>query len=138
MGTPHPVVHDVVINTNGVDKLVKNLNLSKASGSGKIPSLILKTCAESIAPSLITIFRRSLETGQLPTDWQTADIASIQGDRSKAENYRPVSLTSAACKLLQHIICRHLRTLFEKHHPNLTSRNHGFRPGCSCETQLLQ
>ena len=53
-----------------------------------------------------------------------------------AENYRPVSLISVSCKLLEHIICKYLLTHFEKN-DILTNLNHGFRPGYSCETQLL-
>ena len=52
------------------------------------------------------------------------------------ENYRPVSLTSVSCKLLEHIICKHLLDHLEKN-KILTNLNHGFRAGYSCETQLL-
>ena len=99
---------------------------------------ILKTCADAIAPALTCIYRRSLQTGQLPADWWSANISAVfkKGDRNKAENYRPVSLTSVACKLLEHIICRHLRNHLDRHNI-LTDRNHGFRSGYSCETQLI-
>ena len=40
-----------------------------------------------------------------------------------------------ACKLLEHVISRHLRYHLEEHHI-LTDTNHGFRSGYSCETQL--
>ena len=53
-----------------------------------------------------------------------------------AENYRPVSLTSVCCKLLEHIICKHLLNHLDKNNI-LTNLNHGFRAGFSCETQLL-
>ena len=106
--------------------------------SDNIQSRILKECADTIAPALSCIFSRSVQTGQLPSDWSTANISSVfkKGDMSKAENYRPISLTSVACKLLEHIICRHLRDHREKHNI-LGDRNHGFRSGYSCETQLL-
>ena len=58
-----------------------------------------------------------------------------KGDKHSAENYRPVSLTSVPCKLLEHIICRNTMNHLEKHNI-LTSLNHGFRSGYSCETQL--
>ena len=61
---------------------------------------------------------------------------SKKGDKHAAENYRPVSLTSVPCKLLEHIICKHIMKHLEKHGV-LTSLNHGFRSGYSCETQLL-
>ena len=45
------------------------------------------------------------------------------------------SLTSILCKILEHIVCKHLMNHFEKHNI-LSSLNHGFRSGYSCETQL--
>lgn len=40
------------------------------------------------------------------------------------------------CKILEHIICKHILNHLNKHRV-LTSLNHGFRSGYSCETQLL-
>jgi len=74
----------------------------------------------------------------LPKDWRDANIAPVykKGDRHAAENYRPVSLTSVTSKLLEHIICHHILNHLDKHRV-LTSLNHGFRSGYSCETQLV-
>ena len=76
--------------------------------------------------------------GELPKDWRDANISSIfkKGDKHLPENYRPVSLTSVTCKILEHIICRHLLNHLEQNHI-LTNLNHGFRTGYSCETQLV-
>ena len=59
-----------------------------------------------------------------------------KGDVHLAENYPPVSLTSVTCKLLEHVICKHLLTHLENNNI-LTNLNHGFCSGYSCETQLL-
>jgi hypothetical protein len=59
-----------------------------------------------------------------------------KGDKHLPENYRPVSLASVTCKILEHIICRHLLKHLEKN-KILTNLNHGFRCGYSCETQLI-
>ena len=109
-GEPFPDLEKLLIDEKGVAKLHRNLNPAKASGPDNIPNIILKTCADNIAPSLTAIFNCSLKTGQLPTDWLSANISSVfkKGDRNKAENYRPVSLTSVSCKLLEHIISHHL------------------------------
>ena len=138
-GPEYPEIENLVVENNGVVKLLKNLNPSKAPGPDGIPSKVLKICAEAIAPSLTCIFNHSLRSGQLPADWRMANIAAIykqKGNRNKAENYRPVSLTSVACKLLEHIVCRHMQNHLLKH-KILTDKNHGFRSGHSCETQLL-
>ena len=133
-GAPFPTLDQLTIDTNSVAKLLKNLNPAKACGPDGIPNMILKTCADAIAPALTCIYRRSIQ----PADWRSASISAVfkKGDRNKAENYRSVSLTSVACKLLEHIICRHLRNHLERHNI-LTDRNHGFRSGYSCETQLI-
>jgi hypothetical protein len=51
------------------------------------------------------IFQVAIDTGDLPKDWRDANISSIfkKGDKHLPENYRPVSLTSVPCKLLEHI-----------------------------------
>jgi hypothetical protein len=84
------------------------------------------------------IFQKSIDCGELPDDWLNANVAPVykKGDVHKAENYRPVSLTSVTCKLLEHIICKHILTHLENYNI-LTSLNHGFRSGYSCETQLI-
>ena len=71
-------------------------------------------------------------------DWRDANISPVfkKGDRHQAENYRPVSLTSISCKLLEHILYSHILKHFEQYNV-LTQLNHGFRSGYSTETQLL-
>ena len=100
--------------------------------------MYLKTTAEQTAPILILIFNQSLPTGELPSDWLSANVSPIfkKGDKHTAENYRPVSLTCVCCKLLEHCIVRHIRDHLDLHNI-LTDREHGFRSRHSCETQLI-
>ena len=92
-----------------------------------------------IAPVLTLIYQRSIDTGILPLDWKQANISPIfkKGERSKASNYRPVSLTSVACKIIEHILHSHIMKYLDKHKV-LNTAQHGFRSGHSCETQLIQ
>ena len=131
-------IMDITISTSGVEKLLKNIDPSKAPGPDDIPNTILKECAESLAPSLSIIFQKSIDTGMLPNDWLKANIAPVfkKGNKNKAENYRPISLTSVTSKLLEHIICKNMMNHFETN-DILTDLNHGFRKGYSCESQLL-
>ena len=105
----------IIITTNGVKKLLHDLNIAEASGPDNLPSVVLKTCSEELVAGLSTIFTCALTTGQLPEDWLKANIAPIhkKGDGNLAENYRPVSLTSQISKLLEHIICKHLLNHFD-------------------------
>jgi len=128
----------IIIRPEGVEKLLTQLNPSKASGPDDIPNKILKECSKQLAPGLASIYQKSINTGSLPSDWLNANISSIfkKGDKHATENYRPVSLTSVPCTLLEHIISKHILKYIEKHKV-LKSLNHGFRSGYSCETQLL-
>ena len=59
-----------------------------------------------------------------------------KGQRSVAANYRPVSLTSICCKILEHIIYSSLFAHLDEHKV-LMDCQHGFRKGHSCKSQLL-
>ena len=134
----YPPIDNITISSAGVEKLLKSINPAKACGPDGIPNLVLKNCAEHIAPPLAEIFQLSISSGNLPKDWKKANVSCVfkKGDKHLASNYRPVSLTSVCCKLLEHIVCHHLMHHFETH-KILTNLNHGFRAGFSCETQLL-
>jgi len=62
--------------------------------------------AMDLAPSLTLIFQASLHRGDVPDDWKKAQVAPIHkklgGDLSSPGNYRPISLTNIACKILEH------------------------------------
>jgi hypothetical protein len=79
-----------------------------------------------------------LEQGVIPTAWKKAGVVPIfkKGGKSKPENYRPVSLTSISCKMLEHVITSTIMRHLEQHHI-LTDVQHGFRRQRSCESQLI-
>jgi len=87
------------------------------------------------AECLQHIFAASLKQGVLPGAWKTANITPIykKGEKEKPFNYRPISLTSIPCKMLEHII---LHCLNKTLNSILVNRQHGFRRGLSCDTQL--
>ena len=137
-GPSFPSILDIDITTQGVRKLLQNLKINKASGPDGIPNRILKETAQQIAPALTAIFQYSLNHGVVPDDWCEANVAPVykKGSRHQAVNYRPVSLTCVCCKIMEHIICKHIMNHLEQY-DILTSLQHGFRHGHSCETQLL-
>jgi hypothetical protein len=51
------------------------------------------------------------EEGHIPDDWRSAFISAAifkKGARKFAENYRPISLTSIVCKLMESLIKEHV------------------------------
>ena len=133
-----PTISDLIISTEGIMKLLKNLDVNKASGPDGISPKFLKLCAAQVAPILQVIFTQSLRTGTLPRDWRQANINALykNGSRSDPANYRPVSLTSTCCKVLEHIIYRHIMSHLEENNI-LSNTQHGFRSRRSCESQLI-
>ena len=72
------------------------------------------------------------------TEWKEANIIPLfkKGARNKSVNYRPVSLTSVICKLLESIIRDHMMDFLIKH-KLINPSQHGFLKAKSCLTNLL-
>lgn len=72
-------------------------------------------------------------------DWKTAYVVPVHKGESKkkVENYRPISLTSIVCKVMEHILYSAIMKHLIKHN-TLTNDQHGFRKGFSCTTQLVE
>jgi len=121
-----------------MEKLLK-LNSDKSPGSDGIHPQLLKECATVLAEPLSLLFQRSFDTGTLPADWKTGNIVPIfkKGDRTDRANYRPVSLTSVPCKILESIIKDKLMRFLESN-DLVCKEQHGFRSGRSCLTNLLE
>ncbi len=134
----YPTMAPIQVERKGVEKLLKNLNASKAAGPDCIPSRVLKELASEISPYLTDIFNQSLSTGAVPKAWKEANIVPIfkKGDKLKASNYRPVSLTCIVSKVLEHIVVSSIMKHSDRH-KILTEFQHGFRSNHSCETQVL-
>ena len=134
--TPH--MESITVSTNGIAKLLKDLNPHKAAGPDQIKLLVLQNFRDVIAPILQVIFQRSLNTGRVLKDWSTAYVYPLikKGDTSLASNYRPISLTSILCKVLEHVVTTNIVSHMDKYNL-LYDIKHGFRSKRSCETQLV-
>ena len=124
---------DAVINK------LQRLQPDKSAGPDNLHPILLRNCAAAVAEPLSIIFRKSFETGDVPVDWKTANIVPIykKGSKTDPANYRPVSLTSVPCKIMESFIkealLKHLNQF------NMISElQHGFMEGRSCLTNLLE
>jgi hypothetical protein len=135
--SPYPDMPPIRITNNGVKKLLDNIQAKKATGPDGIPARVLKEASTQISPILATIFQQSIDTGSVPDDWREANVTPIfkKGSKSTPANYRPVSLTSIPCKILEHIVVSNILGHLDEHNI-LVDCQHGFRRRRSCETQL--
>lgn len=134
-----PQMPPIHIAAEGIVKIIDGLKTSKAPGPDGIPAKFLKSTKESSSLFLQVIFEQSLTTGLLPKDWKISKVVPVfkAGNRSDPSNYRPISLTCIACKLLEHVIYSHVASHLDQNNFFFT-KQHGFRSGFSCETQLFE
>ena len=99
---------------------------------------LLKETVEQISTPLANEFNMSLQEGIVPLEWKEANIIHLfkNDSRNKSVNYRPVSLTSVICKLLETIIRDHMMDFLIKH-KLINPSQHGFLKARSCLTNLL-
>ena len=134
----YPSMPEINVTNNGVEKFLKNIDASKATGPDEISARILKEFAPELSPLLTSIFNKSIQEGDVPTDWRQANVIPVfkKGEIYLASNYRPVSLTCICCKILEHIVVTSILSQLDAH-KILVDCQHGFRDKRSCEIQLL-
>ena len=79
------------------------------------------------------MFNLSLKERVVPVEWKAVNIIPSfkKGSRNKSENYRPVSLTSVICKLLERLIKDHMVDFLVRH-KLLNPSQHAFLKARSC------
>ena len=128
----------LVVTPEMLAKKIKAMKDNKSPGVDEIPPKLLMETEEQISIPLARIFNLSLKEGVVPFEWKEANIMPLfkKGSRNKSENYKPVSLTSVICKLLERLIKDHMVD-FPVKHKLLNSSQHGFLKARSCLTNML-
>lgn len=90
--------------------MLNTLKIDKSPGPDELHTRVLKEISSSITKPLYHIFKQSLDKGKLPSDWKTSIVSAIfkKGNKSLASNYRPVSLTSVVCKIMEKLVRQHI------------------------------
>ena len=120
-------------------EVINELSPSAAPGPDGFPAILLKKCKAAISEPLVLLWRCSMEKCMVPDSLKKSIITPIHkgGSRSAAANYRPIALTSHIIKVFEKIVRQHIVQHMMDH--NLFNRNqHGFTPGRSCLSQLLE
>ena len=128
----------LVVTPELVAKKIRAMKDNKSPGVDGIPPKLLMETVDQISIPLARVFNLSLKEGVVPFEWKEANIIPLfkKGSRNKSENYRPVSLTSVICKLLERLIKDHMVDFLVKH-KLLNSSQHGFLKARSCLTNML-
>ena len=132
-------LQSIEITSDMVNEKLRKIKINKSPGPDQIHPRVLHEIKGSISVPIAIIFNTSLKTATLPHDWKEANVSAIykKGNKSHPGNYRPVSLTSILCKLLEGFIrdavVKHMREngLF-------SDKQFGFIAGRSTMLQLLK
>ena len=130
---------NINISTSEVLEQLKKLDDTKSPGYDGIHARVLLDAREKIAEYLTEIFNESWRTGTVPEDWRRANISAIykKGPKKDAANYRPVSLTSVCCKVMEKFVRKHLMNHILTNDLN-SQKQYVFMTGRSTTLQLLR
>jgi hypothetical protein len=122
-----------------VENKLENLNVNKCPGLDEMHPKILFELRKELAEPLSKLYTCSLNCGIVPKEWKEAGVTPLfkKGKKSEPQNYRPVSLTSLLCKIMESLlkdaILLHLNCF-----SLIRDSQHGFTKGRSCLTNLLE
>ena len=100
---PSIVLDTVVFDECNVLSAIRKLKPNLSSGPDGLPPLLFKHLQASIARPLALLFTQLLSVGVVPDTWKQAIIVPVfkKGPTSNVANYRPISLTCVASKLME-------------------------------------
>ena len=132
-------ITDVDFDYADVQKRLSDLNIWKSYGPDQIHPKILK-CLSDIPPfvsMIVQFFKKCYDSCEIPSVWKKAEIIALhkKGDKCAAENYRPISLTCVLSKIFEKILRNHILEFVK---PHIVKDQHGFLPGRSCISNILE
>ena len=136
----YPKMESFEVLEKGVLAQLEQLDKNKSTGPDGLSPYLLKLIAPVISNPLTKIFKQSINESKSPLDWKIQFISPILKpgkDKLQASSYRPISITCICSKILEHIIYSETMKHLDKFN-NLSKFQHGYRRGCSTETQLIK
>ena len=133
------ILSDVDFSPKDIDEAIKELHPYSATPDGDMPARVLLSCKDHLSYPLYLLWSKSLNSGEIPACLKHQYITPVfkKGDRTKAENYRPVSITSHLIKVFERVLRVRIVKFLEENN-FLSKHQHGFRKMRSCLTQLLE
>lgn len=129
----------VYFDSDVISRLCKKIKSKSSKGPDGYSSYLLKQIVPAIAGPIGTMFQSFMSIGKIPREWKTAIITPIfkKGVSSEPSNYRPVSLTSVFCKLMERVIALDLIN-YLNNHKLINKQQHGFLKNRCTDTNLLE
>ena len=127
-----PITH------NELESALKSPKLKQAPGPDGVTNELLMHLGPEAKKKLLQIYNASWKHGIVPQEWMEAILIPIHKPgkpKNSPSSYRPISLTSCPCKLLDRILNSRLMWFMEKER-TFNDEQAGFRPCRSTEDQV--
>ena len=130
MPAPVPVDQEMrflEIDTSDYHNIISSMKAKRSTGFDEVSNKLIKEIQVEIREPIMDIINMSLCTGVVPRAWKTAKIIPLHksGDKTDANNYRPISLLSALSKIMEKVV--HKQTYQFVEQKILTVSQFGFR-----------
>ena len=116
--------------------IIKDLNTNKPTTFNNIPAKMIVETSDICSPFILKIYNDSILNSIFPESLKMADITPIykQDERTKVENYRPVSILPTVSKVFEKNMANQILAYIES---SLSNYLCGFRKGCSTQHCLI-
>ena len=114
------------------------VSATAAAGPDRFPAMLLRQCRAALSTPLLLIWRKSLDSGEIPQVLKTANIVPIHkgGSRGVPNNYRPIALTSHLTTIFEKVL-RNCMVTYMETNGLFNPSQHGFRLGRPCLIKLI-
>ena len=105
-----------LISMKELEEAMKLLKAKQARGQDKVTNDMLTHLGPIAKKKMRQIFNASWKSGKIPNIWKKAIMIPVlkRGKpRNKVDSYRPISLTSCVCKLMERVVNNRLTWILE-------------------------
>lgn len=136
VGATSARVHIETLSLAEVRQALGSLKPKRSSGPDGIPAFLFRDCGRVLAEPLLYIFNACLQQATFPQRWKITRVVPVPKGKPSSDtcNYRPVAVLSTPAKVLESAIQRSVQ---EQMRARLSDAQHGFRPGRSTATNLI-
>ena len=127
----------VRFSTEGILKIMNNLDPNKTHGHDEISIRILKICSSSVCRPMQIICKSYLDRGKFPKEWKRANVVPVKKKNDKQLVKHPsISILPLCSKMFERILYNSLFNFLNQNHL-ISPSQFNFKPVDSCINQLL-
>lgn len=131
-----PNAIELNITLSDIEFAIDSIKWKSGAGPDGLSPYVIKKCVSSIVWPIWLLYQKSFELGRIPESLKTSRVVPVhkKGDKTDVKNYRVIAISSIVMKI--HEIAMHHK-LSQIVNPLLSNAQHGFRPGRSVVTNIL-